>query len=280
MSIPVVDGASLSYHRTVGSQTTLVKAHTVVLGTGGLYVGVASWVTPTITATYGGVPMIEIGTTQFVWMRVTWFRLMSPTVGTANIVLTPSSSTYMALGAFNVSGNDITTPTTAYAGAGGNNSTPTVSLTSSATELVLDLHGSWTASRVNTPGAGQTKLYGEDTPGDTDVHSAASIEDGSATTTMSWNSDPNDWILGAISIPQAADAAYLRVSQEVVETVGLPSPTGRISQVVLETITTTGPSASLRVSQTVVEVITPAPVGVTLRALVWMGDNGGTVWIE
>jgi hypothetical protein len=55
-----------------------------------------------------------------------------------------------------------------------------------------------------------------------------------------------------------------RLSQLVVETLSLPVPAGRLSQVVVETL------------QYAPEVAPPSGIANTI----WMGEMGGTLWIE
>jgi hypothetical protein len=87
--------------------------------------------------------------------------------------------------------------------------------------------------------------------------------------------------LGVESLSTGASVAA-RVSQLAVETLTAPSVSVRLSQLALETLTATGPWAA-RVSQLAVETLSEnleEPVVPGTTAAIWMGDGGGTVWIE
>lgn len=245
---------SITSGKTTGSQTSLTISHTVASGSDQvLYVLTYSWnTTITCTATYGGAAMSKGGSLNpNSIVRIEWFYLVNPTVGTANVVITPSSSTWISAGVYGITGVDYDAVgrNFAVAQATGGDLNPTITISSNVGDLVIDIVGNANSNVLLTPfnvGAGQTKHYGQDNQANSDLKSAGSTEAGAASVTMSWTltavSGANGWAIGAFSIPAAGTATTtVRVSQLVAETLATTTPDVRVSQLVVETLSATVP---------------------------------------
>ncbi len=164
------------------------------------------------TVTYGGTPMTLVGSVNAGGhVRTFMYALVNPAVGTANIVITTSSSRPITAGATSFTGVNQTTPYgTFYSNSTTSSvSTATVSgISSASNELVYDVvavdmdggdpltlsPGSGQTARWNTPGVKNTRR----------VHGAGSTKVGSANTTMSWTwSGGQQYAMGAVSLKPA-----------------------------------------------------------------------------
>lgn len=244
---------STSSGKTTGSQTSLTISHTVAAGSDQvLYLLTYSWTTTvTCTATYGGTPMLKGGSLNpNSIVRLEWFYLVNPSTGTANVVITPSASTWISAGVYGITGvdYDVVGQNYAVAQATGGNLNPTITISSNTGDLVVDIVGNANNNVTLTPfnvGAGQTKHYGQDNQANSDLKSAGSTEAGAASVTMSWTltavSGANGWAIAALSIPAAGTVSPtpIRVSQVPIETLALGAPLPYISQLVVETLSST-----------------------------------------
>lgn len=87
-----------------------------------------------------------------------------------------------------------------------------------------------------------------------------------------------------LEIVALGDPPQARVSQAVVEAatkLDLSTVVMRVSQVTVETLVNP-PSGTARLSQVVVEVLSKAPAVAVVETsnAIWVGDSGGTIWIE
>ncbi|HLP93646.1 MAG TPA: hypothetical protein VK168_06395, partial [Saprospiraceae bacterium] len=150
--------------------------------------------------TYGGVPMTQVGTISDGEDRVALYRLIAPAEGTADVVATFNVvvDDGAVLGATSFSGVNQTSPLGTAATATGNNTTPTVNVTSAVGELVYDVVCTHN-SDPKTAGAGQTERY--DKTSSIHIGGGASTEAGAATVTMSWTTDVSEkWAIIGVSI--------------------------------------------------------------------------------
>lgn len=128
------------------------------------------------------------------------FMLAAPATGSNSVNLTtgPSSATELTGAAISFTGCDQTTPAGTPAVATGNSTTPSVTVSSAAGEIVVDnlsiLH-----SGTLTVGAGQTEKWNAIASGFTKY--AGSSEPGAGSNTMSWlNSTAQTWALSGIPV--------------------------------------------------------------------------------
>ena len=139
--------------------------------------------------------------------RIEIWRLIAPASGTAAVTVTMSAAAVFGGGAASFSDVDQTTPLGTFAGDGDNTTTPTVTVTSAAGELVFDTVGARGDATALTVGAGQTQLWNY-TTGSTVGHviGGGSTEPGAASVTMSWTESVligRSWAIGAVPIRPA-----------------------------------------------------------------------------
>jgi hypothetical protein len=188
--------AASSSGRAIGA-TTLTVSHTVPAGTDRYMVvlcNISSAATITAT-TYGGVALTNTNdvTAANNSGRLVIFELASPTVGTANFVLTVSSSS--SLTACVLTLTDCTT-LTALDTAEGSSTAPSITVVSASTGLVLDILGYALNNVALTVGAGQTSIVEQENIADANRKLAVSSEAGAASVTMSWTmASSGVWIL-------------------------------------------------------------------------------------
>lgn len=151
------------------------------------------------------------------FMRTDMWRLIAPTTGSGDIVITLSASvddTGWTTGAVLYNGADQTTPLGTCVTASGASTTPTVDVSSAATEIVQD--AVITEASLTGVGSGQTERWRIDT-GAGGGKGGGSTETGSATTTMSWTKGgSNNWAISAVAVKPAAAAVIKRRSQTII----------------------------------------------------------------
>ena len=136
--------------------------------------------------------------------RVEIWRLIAPSTGTGNVVVTFSAdlSREAVVGVVTFTGVDQDTPLGTFASASGNSSSPaTVNVPSEEGELVFGV----VSAEYNsvTTGPGQTERWNRNISGDGSTNGAGSTEAGAAPTVQtSWtiNPDYNHWVVGGVSI--------------------------------------------------------------------------------
>ena len=190
---------STSSAATAGAATSLTWSHTVNSGDNRiLTVGLSLISGQSTSVTYGGNAMTlagrHIGThTIEIW------RLLSPMVGTANIVANFSGSLEAIGGAAAFDGVDQTNPTGVFAGAGTDSGTASVTVASAVGDLVIDTMFVDLPTAVTAQG-GQTEHW-ELTNGRT---GAGSTKAGDTSVTMSWTlASADEWDIGAVSLKAA-----------------------------------------------------------------------------
>ncbi len=214
-----VDGTSSA----TGSATTLTWPHTV--GIGGdrlLIVGVSirNAGNTVQEITYGGAQLSFVGArnNHDDAVRAEIWSLASPPTGTANIAVTLSGGAKMVGGALSFFGVNPAAPLGTYASAFSTDSgtlDPSVTLSSAAGEVVVDVLALQGSAGSMTPLAGQTQhwnlFYG---PGGGDAAGAASTAPGAASVTASWSKASNaKWATVAVPLrpaPTVSTTLYLK----------------------------------------------------------------------
>lgn len=190
-------GTSFSWsHTCTGSDRCLI----VGISSGGAGGGAA-----TITGvTYNGVSMTSIGSVSVGAARVWQYQLIAPATGANTIAVTLNGGVNAEWNAGGVSFTNVnqTTAVGTPATANGTDATPTVNVSSAATEIVIDTI-SWSLASwdLGTVGAGQTQRWNSNVGGG-DTFGAGSTETGAATTTMSWTLDAaaDNWVSIAVAV--------------------------------------------------------------------------------
>ncbi len=186
---------SLSWSHTVASGSDRVLY--VTLAIDGLGAGVNS-------VTYGGVNLTQVGRTSGNHAVEIW-RLVNPSVGTANVIVSLGGTTAVKGGAVTYNGVDQATPNGTYASATGTGTTATVNVSSATGKLVLDITN-WDNNPTGyTIGANQSSVWSLT---NTDHRGVTTTENGAATVTMSSTvSASNQWEMGAVSINASPNTA-------------------------------------------------------------------------
>jgi hypothetical protein len=136
--------------------------------------------------------------------RVEIWRLVAPSTGTGNVVVTFSAALLReaVVGVVTFTGVNQATPLGTFASATGNSSSPaTVNVPSATGELVFGVVSAEYNTVTTDPS--QTQRWNISIPGDGNTNGAGSTEAGAApTVTTSWtiNPDYNHWAVGGVSI--------------------------------------------------------------------------------
>lgn len=186
--------------------TSLTWAHTCTGSNRGLVVGVGNYGTTIVSVTYNSVSMTsEGGIIESSSGEVEQFSLIAPATGSNNIVVSFVDSVDAVAGGVSVTGANQTDLCGTQATAIGNDTAPTVNVTSAVDELVVDVTENWTG--VLTVGSGQTERWNT---GITNINCGGSTEPGATTVTMSWSkTDSTDWAIAGISIKAAPTGSLL-----------------------------------------------------------------------
>lgn len=164
--------------------------------------------------TYGGVALTQVGR-QGGNHAVEIWALVSPTVGTANVVVTLSGNTAVAAGASTFNGVNQSTPTGTFVGNSGTtfllNLTGSVTVASAPGDVVIDAQF-WTDTLANPVGAGQTSQWSSSSLL-TSALGSSSTEAGAASVTMSGSASilsalGAHWSIGAVSV-KASPTSYV-----------------------------------------------------------------------
>lgn len=197
---------------SIGTNTTFTFAHTVGVGSDRvMIVGVSVFNSnKTVTAlAYNGQALTRLGFLDggngSDDRRVEMWRLINPPIGTANVVVTFSSSAKAVIGAASFFGVNTTTPNGAFTSNEGKTNLATVNVASGADELVIDCMAVQGNAATATVGAGQTQIWNDYSRNNGGaVVGTASTEPGAGAVTMSWNLSSVDyWVIGAVSLKPA-----------------------------------------------------------------------------
>jgi hypothetical protein len=137
-----------------------------------------------------------------------WYRI-APDSGTYNVVVTLTAAARFVAGAISFNGVDQGSPLGTFAGTSGNNSSPSVTVTSEPDGLVVDVLGYANSGPTSTVGAGQTQRWAQVTTNGTASSNArgySSTEAGATSVTMSWTISAGiKWAISAVPIVPATD---------------------------------------------------------------------------
>ena len=197
--------------------TTLTISHTI--GAGNLqavfFMFAFSGSTAGLTVTYAGIAMTLVGSIS----TLSIYRLVDPPLGTNNAVASAAGGVASRGVVVSYSGVHQTLPhgTAVTASGSGAGSDPSVTVSSTAGQLVIDFV--YAQRNLNQAiglsiGAGQSNLY--TTPGfvsdSNDGAIGASYEAGAATNTMTWTlsttATGTSWAQAAVSIIPAPDTSF------------------------------------------------------------------------
>ena len=244
----------VSNGRTNGTTATLTFAHSTPAGPDRLLVVLLSngtGVGGEAAITYGGVALTR---RQHTLVGTTWhdvFTLAAPTVGVANIVVTNPSTSAIAAAAYAV--NDASA-VSAWTSASGTSTAPSVTLSSTALGVVLDLCTINSFSPAFTVGAGQVSYVEQETPGDGSDKVASSSKAGAASVTMARTlSSSQTWAHSALTV-----YPFVLVP-DVVDELQADATTALVAAGLTVGTVTTAPSSSVAPGH----VISQSPVGGT-----------------
>ncbi len=166
--------------------------------------------------TYAGQSLTSLGARSNGGNQVRteiWY-LIAPASGTGTIAVSLSAKAKFSSGAVSFTGvlqSDPVSPFVSNASTGQGFTDPTLSMSGTAGETVLDVLAVEGGSQSLTPGTGQTELW--DTPFGGAMTGAASMQPGSSSNAISWSkAKKGRWALGATSIRPATGFTGLLVS--------------------------------------------------------------------
>lgn len=187
----------------VADGTSKTITHTMSASADGVIYALFFWrrtvTAPTsVSATWNGTEnMTEIGTSNGANRGIHAFRLIAPTSGAHDVVVSWTNSTNAAVSVISFTGADQTDPDgTPVSGSGNNNAPTSPAVTSAVGHIVLD--GVVMDSGALTVGADQTQRSAESL---TTANCATSTEPGAASVSMTWSSAASDnWRTIALDI--------------------------------------------------------------------------------
>ncbi|MFT3736518.1 MAG: DUF4347 domain-containing protein [Rhodocyclaceae bacterium] len=201
---------------TTGS-TTLTWAHTVAAGSDGmLVVEIASrYNTDATSVTYGGVALTKLSsvTSGGVVTAEIWY-LLSPTAGSANVVVTIGGSAHeFVAGASNFFGVDQTTPFGTAVTKTGSGTSVSQAVTSVSGDIVIDVMATRQQTDA-TPEPGGTVLWTQSVDtGSADPTGGSSYKTATGTsTTMTWSIDSAEYAFVGVAIKAGPVAPVIAVN--------------------------------------------------------------------
>jgi uncharacterized repeat protein (TIGR01451 family) len=163
------------------------------------------------SVTYNSIALTSLGATSGNSRRVEFWGISVSAATTANVVVTlinvnNGRRVGIVAGAISFTGTDPTSPVGTPAFATGNSNAPSVTISSSANQLILDAVATTGTVATVAPGSGQTQYWTGSTGTNTgDTRGAGGTEAGAATVTMSESlSSSSAWEIGALPIYGAA----------------------------------------------------------------------------
>lgn len=137
----------------------------------------------------------------------TMYRLIAPATGSNTVSVTFTGGVFdFKAGSVSFTGADQTTPLGTAVTATGSSTTPSVTVTSATGEIVLDNLTIVHSGTLSVDGSQTQRWNGTGAAGF--IKGAASTEDGSTSTTMSWsNSTSQAWAISGVSVKPVASAA-------------------------------------------------------------------------
>jgi uncharacterized repeat protein (TIGR01451 family) len=133
--------------------------------------------------------------------RAEIWRLLNPSAGTTNVVITlASTATEISAGAMVFSGVDQTTPFSVTNTSFGNSAAPSITIGSVTNEKVFTIVSCRSATTMTPTGTGQTNLWGFAR----NPYTAASLTPGATSVTNSWTATSGQqWVAVGVSIKPA-----------------------------------------------------------------------------
>ena len=198
--------------------SSLTWAHTVGAASNRILIVAVALRNSSVTVTsvkYGAASLTFVGAVadSGAHVRVEMWKLVGPASGTANIVVTLSAAKRIVGGAISFSGVNPNTPNGTFSSASSTGSTtPSVVVSSTAGELVVDAVAPEGDAGSLTVGGGQTQRWNTLTgTGSSEVRGAASTEPGAASVTMSWTlGSSKPWAIGAIALKPVPDVTLTK----------------------------------------------------------------------
>jgi len=172
-----------------------------------LIVGVIAFSVNVTGITYNGVALGVLGTqVADTGVHVELWGLKNPASGSHNVVVSFDGSNDVGAGSMTFDGVHQTTPTGTFVGndsdAGGSTTTPSVTLSSAAGEVVVDVLGQNFGASM-TAGGGQTDRWNQGGSQLFDT-GAGSTKAGASSVTMQWTLDSaQQWTIAAIPLKPA-----------------------------------------------------------------------------
>lgn len=189
------DGDTLSWRHTVGADNDRILIVTTANRDGNKRV---------TGVNYGDVTLTEAGFQNgpSAQNRCAIWYLIAPAVGSANVVITLSSSTKITASAYSLKGVHQTTPLTPFISTAGQNTAPILTNTLSRTCLMIDVLAANGDAGGASATSGQTLQWNLATgTGGGDILGAGSAKVAALNTEMSWTlTKGKPWALGALSI--------------------------------------------------------------------------------
>ena len=212
---------------SVGTAVTFTFPHTVGIGSDRvMIVGVSVYnANKTVSSiSYAGQALTRLGFLDGGSgsndRRMEMWRLVNPPMGTANVVVTMSSSAKVVVGAASFFGVNPATPNGTFVSNEANTNLATLTVPSAVGELVIDCMAAQGNAATTIAGSGQTQLWNDYSRSNGGaVVGTASTEPGAASVTMSWGLASVDyWVIGAVSLKPAPRAyqpdAMVKLSTE------------------------------------------------------------------
>ncbi|MBL8436329.1 MAG: DUF4347 domain-containing protein, partial [Zoogloea sp.] len=192
----------------------LTWSHTVASGSDrALFVEISIGTTGTFASSvsYGGTALTLVGRSVAGTVPVEIWRLLNPTVGTANVVVNLSGHTPVAAGATTYNGVNQSSPVRTFYSASGNSTNSSVTvLDSAAGDLVIDVQ-SWAGQPPGgLVGPGQTLNWSQ---ANTSLTGGSTSEPGAPSVVMSGSfTSAAQWVIGAVAIRPSAGITVTPIS--------------------------------------------------------------------
>ncbi|MBX3010174.1 MAG: DUF11 domain-containing protein [Caldilineaceae bacterium] len=282
---------TLTFAHTTGNGANRLLLVAVAVGSSTSTGGNATTVS---SVTYGGTSLTLVGSISESGSRVRsyLYSLLAPPTGTANVVVTLSSSATRPLyaGATTFTGVNQSAPLGTYASYRSGTSVTSTSLavTSASGELVYDavaVDGESNSNIALTVGSNQTARW---TTNSTNYLSAgSSTKAGATSTTMAWSwSSSNQYVIGAVPIKPAPAEASTSFTLTPALCSALALPVGGAINVTTYVNVTSGTmpanpnvSATLKYGATTLATLSNPTYNSTTGALSWTGAVASNITI-
>lgn len=231
---------------------SLTIPHTIPANTqnGGTYVVINTEENKTVsTVTLGGTPLTRVATQTRVTgnLREEIWRLLAPTAGTANLVITPSANAYITADVITFSNVNQTTPEDAIStGANGSGTAPADSITTTTQGAVI-LVGVGTANdpTVFTPTAPLAEQEVTDSGATRLLSSSVRSTTTAGVYALAYTISPSqNYVIKGLAIRGIAVPGIAGVSSVTGNYINNTDPSNPVSEVPLNNTTTTNPTVN------------------------------------